>query len=206
MYLFQHVRRAHKLPEPSGGVSRQQSLDKLRDRELYGLVPDGASAAKGGLFEMINAIITGKSLKDRKLLVWDPDLFDNAHQELYRLQHNTGEFKWVRLEAEQGFMSLKCVFPDRTTQTCAKIYSDQRAPVPHFPSTTSICAELEGMSTISKRDSHTIHEPESEDSSDVSSIAGSDTEHPYGAGYAWRGARRARRAFKTKPSRYRVGL
>ncbi|RYC77906.1 hypothetical protein BFJ63_vAg19220 [Fusarium oxysporum f. sp. narcissi] len=139
---------------------------------------------------MINAIITGKSLKDRKLLVWDPDLFDDAHQELYRLQHNTGEFKWVRLEAEQGFMSL----------------NDQRAPVPHFPSTTSICAELEGMSTISKRDSYTIHEPESEDSSDVSSIAGSDTEHPYGAGYAWRGARRARRAFKTKPSRYRVGL
>ncbi|KAF5713038.1 hypothetical protein FMUND_8128 [Fusarium mundagurra] len=130
-----------------------------------------------------------KSLKDRKLLVWDPDLFDDAHQELYRLQDNTGEFKWVRLEAEQGFMSL----------------NDQRVPVPHFPSTTSICAEFEGTSTISERDSHTIHEPESEGSSDVSSIAGSDTEHPYGAGYAWRGARRARRAFETKPSRYRVG-
>ncbi|KAJ0122818.1 hypothetical protein HZ326_31597, partial [Fusarium oxysporum f. sp. albedinis] len=56
MYLFQHMRRAHKLPEASGRLSWQQSPDKLRDRELYGLVPDGASAAKGGLFEMIKSI------------------------------------------------------------------------------------------------------------------------------------------------------
>ncbi|EXL40764.1 hypothetical protein FOCG_16708 [Fusarium oxysporum f. sp. radicis-lycopersici 26381] len=186
MYLFQHMRRAHKLPEASGRLSWQQSPHKLRDRELYGLVPDGTSAAKWGLFEMINSIRTGKPLKEQKLLVWDPDLFDDAHQELYRLQDNTGEFKWVRLEAEQRFMPL----------------NDQHAPVPHFPSTMSIFAEFEGISTISERDSHTIHEPESEGSSDVSSIAGSDTEHPYGAGYAWRGARRA---FKTKRGRYEVG-
>ncbi|CZR49629.1 uncharacterized protein FPRO_14892 [Fusarium proliferatum ET1] len=199
MYLFQHLRQAHKLPEASGCSPWQQSPEEWHD-----LGVNGGSTTKEDFLVIMNSIRTGESLKGRKLLVWDPDLFDDAHRDFYRLQVSTRESRWVRVESEQGSMSLNRVFYDQTTSTCAKTSSGHCAPTPHFASTTSIHAELEEIPTISDNDSRKIHESDSEGSSEVSSIAGSDTELPYGAGYAWRSARQAR--LKTKPSRYRLGL
>jgi hypothetical protein len=201
--LFQNLRRASKLPEASGCVSWQQS-PKLRDRKFYGLIPDGTLAGKEGLLEIINSIRTGKPLTNRKLLVWDPELFKDVHLELYSLQDNTGKCKWIRLEPPQGSVSLTYASVDQIRQTSAKIHSDQRAPAPHCQSAVTGSAEFDGISTTDKGDSYIIYESDSEGVGDRISIAGSDTDtkHPYGAGYAWRGAHQV---CQTMPGRYSAG-
>jgi hypothetical protein len=90
---------------------------------------------------------------------------------------------------------------DQIRQKYAKIHSDQHVLSPRCQSAVSGPAGFDGTSRTEKDDSYIIYEPDSEGVDDNISIAGSDTDtqHPYGAGYAWRSAHQA---CKTMPGRY----